>query len=365
MLGTPRTAWVAFCLTTATLFQSAPAADVHGAAISTNFPDPGLAQAEDGIWYAFSTQNENINIQLASSTDFVHWTLHEGYDALPRLPAWARKPPYAHVWAPDVNQRPDGIWVMYFAALGASHPRKHCLGAATSPNVTGPYTPLESTLVCDLPAGGNIDPNLFQDPVNGQNYLVYKTDGNTIGHGGACGNTNMPVAPTPLHLQLMDSNDLVTPVGEPVYLFSNIGAFEEDGPNVERPCMIFQDSTYYLLYNAQCYAELTYRIDFVSCTVGVDTQTGVLGCDWRALKQEQQTWQNRTLLHTGSSVSGFTLYAPGSMDVGPDQHKVVFHGDINLEWFKKDRSPNVHRVRALYAAEIDFAQATLHVTKLH
>ncbi|KAL6252655.1 hypothetical protein RBB50_000374 [Rhinocladiella similis] len=361
----PRIASLVFSLTVVTLFQSALAGDVHGAAISTNFPDPGLAQAEDGNWYAFSTQNEKINVQLASSTDFVHWELHEGYDALPTLPGWARKSPHAHVWAPDVNQRPDGIWVMYYAAVGSSHPSKHCLGAATSPNVTGPYTPLESTLVCDLPAGGNIDPNLFRDPVNGQNYLVYKTDGNAIGHGGACGNTNIPVAPTPLYLQLMDPNDLVTPVGQPVYLFSNIGAFQEDGPNVERPCMVFQDSTYYLLYNAQCYAELTYRIDFVSCTVGVDTQAGALGCDWRALKQEQQTWRNRTLLHTGDGISGFTLHAPGSMDVSPGQHKVVFHGDINLEWFKKDRRPNVPRVRAMYAGEIDFVEASLHVTRLN
>merc|ERR1712000_234385 len=64
--------------------------------------------------------------------------------------------------------------------------------------------------------------------------------------------------------------------------------------------------TYYLLYNAQCYAELNYRVDFVSCAVGIDTHTGILGCDWKALKKEQQTWGNRTLLKTGDSVSGFT-----------------------------------------------------------
>ncbi|KIX07313.1 uncharacterized protein Z518_01966 [Rhinocladiella mackenziei CBS 650.93] len=336
-----------------------------GAAISTNFPDPSLALGHDSTWYAFSTQSEKINIQLASSPDFSAWHLHDGFDALPTLPSWAREAPHAQVWAPDVNPRPDGSWVMYFAALMRTHPQKHCIGVATSPNVTGPYTALEDPIVCDLPGGGNIDPNLFRDPVNGQNYLVYKTDGNSIGHGGACGNTNSPIAPTPLHLQLVDPHDLVTPIGEPVFLFSNINSIKEDGPNVERPCLIYRDSAYYLLYNAQCYAELAYRIDYVSCTVGVDTNTGILGCDWKTLKTKQQTWKNRTLLDTGDEVSGTKLDAPGSMDVSPDQRKVVFHGDVNLDWFKKDHPPSVHRDRAMYAGEIDFVKSSLRVTKLY
>ncbi|KAK5442012.1 hypothetical protein LTS15_011059 [Exophiala xenobiotica] len=359
-----RIAFVAGCLSLAVLLQLALATDVHGAAISTNFPDPCLALADDGTWYAFSTQTETINIQLASSPDFKRWNLHDGYDALPVLPTWAREYPHAAVWAPDVNPRPDGTWVMYFAALTKSQPRKHCIGAATSPNVTGPYTPLETTLVCDLPGGGNIDPNLFQDPINGQAYLIYKTDGNTIGHGGACGNTNDPVAPTPLHLQLLNATDLVTTIGDPIYLFSNMGDLKQDGPNVERPCLVFQESTYYLLYNAQCYAELNYRVDFVSCAIGIDTNTGILGCDWKALKKEQQTWGNRTLVKTGTSVSGFTLHAPGSMDVSPDQHKIVFHGDINLEWFRPDHPRDMHRDRAMYAGEIDFVDGSLRVVEL-
>ncbi len=62
---------------------------------------------------------------------------------------------------------------MYFAAVGRSHPQKHCIGVATSPNVSGPYAPIEEPIVCELERGGNIDPNLFIDPVNNQSYLVY------------------------------------------------------------------------------------------------------------------------------------------------------------------------------------------------
>jgi hypothetical protein len=76
-----------------------------GPVIRTNFMDPCLTQA-DGIWYAFGGANGNppdINVQLASSTDFLDWTLHTGYDALPVLGSWANK--LGHVWSPDVNQR--------------------------------------------------------------------------------------------------------------------------------------------------------------------------------------------------------------------------------------------------------------------
>lgn len=332
-----------------------------GPAVTTNFPDPCLA-FENGTWYAFSTQSQKINVQLASTPDFTSWTLHTGFDALPKLPAWARLPPDGAVWAPDVNQRPDGSWVMYFAAVGVDHPRKHCVAAATSPNVTGPYTPHQGTLVCDLPEGGNIDPNLFRDPVNGNNYLIYKVDGNAIGHGGACGNGAEPIAPTPLYMQLMDPNDLITPIGQPVRIFSND---KEDGPNIERPCVVFQQNTYYVIYNSQCYTSLNYHIAYVSCVVGVDTKGGIDGCDWPALKLKQETRPDHTLLRTGDVVSGTKLYAPGSMDVGPDQRKVVFHGDVNLQWFAPDHPVTLRRHRALFAGEVDFVNGKLSVTKLY
>ena len=338
-----------------------------GPAIASNFPDPCLAlDTSNGTetWHAFSTQTGKINIQVASSSDFSSWTLHEGYDALPTLPGWARKPPHAGVWAPEVNQRSDGSWVMYFAAVARSHPKKHCIGAAIAANVKGPYTPVEEAIVCDLTRGGNIDPNLFVDPVNNQSYLVYKVDGNAIGHGGACENTNKPVQPTPLYLQLLDPQNLTTPIGKPIYLFSNMESFKEDGPNVKRPCMVFRNNTYYLLYNVQCYASPRYRIDYVSCVVDVDAQSGISGCDWGALKLKQQLSTHHTLLDTGDTVSGTKLYAPGSMDVSPDQTKVVFHGDVNLNWFKPHRPGAVKRDRAMFAGEIDFVKSNLRLTQL-
>jgi Glycosyl hydrolases family 43 len=329
--------------------------------IRTNFPDPCLAQSNSGVWYAFSTQDQGINIQLASSEDFTAWHLHEGYDALPTLPPWALPHPKAYVWAPDVNRLPSGDgWVMYFAAKHRYHPKKHCIGAATSPNITGPYTPLEDTMVCDMQRGGNIDPNLFYDPANGLYYLVYRVDGNTIGHGGACGNTLSPIAPTPLYLQQMSPSDLVAPIGDPVFLINNLeyDGFRYDGPNTERPSIAYRNETYYVLYNAQCYAQLTYRIDYVSCVSGVDTHRGISGCQWSNLKAAQQKWAERTLLKTDDDISNTRLHAPGSMDTSDDSRKMVFHGDTNLEWFNRKAGAKVQRVRAMYAGEIEYEAKT-------
>lgn len=71
-----------------------------------DFPDPGLLEY-NGTWYAFGTnphKNDptSIHIPVATSTNFVNWTLHDGWDAMPTIGNWERK---VNHWAPDVIQR--------------------------------------------------------------------------------------------------------------------------------------------------------------------------------------------------------------------------------------------------------------------
>ena len=68
----------------------------------------------------------------------------------------------------------------------------------------------------------------------------------------------------------------------------------------------------------------------------------------------QQKRRDRTLLKTNDRISGTRLHAPGSMDTSADSHKTVFHGDINLEWFHRKPGSRVKRVRAMYAADIEY-----------
>lgn len=71
-----------------------------------DFPDPGLIQ-HNGTWYAFGTnprRNDpnSIHVPTATSTNFVNWTLHENYDAMPTIGGWERE---VNHWAPDAIQR--------------------------------------------------------------------------------------------------------------------------------------------------------------------------------------------------------------------------------------------------------------------
>jgi hypothetical protein len=80
-----------------------------GPVISTNFQGPSLMQF-NGTYYAIAGVNgnpTNINVQLATSTDFSTWSVAYGYDVLPTLASWATEP--SHLWAPDLNQLPDAM----------------------------------------------------------------------------------------------------------------------------------------------------------------------------------------------------------------------------------------------------------------
>ena len=57
----------------------------------------------------------------------------------------------------------------------------------------------------------------------------------------------------------------------------------------------------------------------------------------------------QVLLKTGM-VDGVMLYAPGSVDVSVDGTKILFHPNLNVEWFRTGT-----RVRGTYAAELTYS----------
>ena len=74
----------------------------------------------------------------------------------------------------------------YFSASVPESPHLHCLGAATSNNILGPYSPQKTPLICPLLQGGAIDAAGFHD--GSQRYIVYKVVGSQIptATGEAC-----------------------------------------------------------------------------------------------------------------------------------------------------------------------------------
>jgi hypothetical protein len=110
------------------------------------------------------------------------------------------------------------------------------VGTATPDTILGPYSAAATAIACNLTAGGAIDPSGFTDQ-DGTHYVVYKVDGNSVGHGGSCGNTVARIISTPLMLQQL-AGDSITPVNEPIELLDRGDA---DGPLIEAPNMILVD----------------------------------------------------------------------------------------------------------------------------
>src|SRR5207253_1545427 len=76
---------------------------------TTNFPDPFiLPHGSEFLAYATNAEGHRANVQMARSTDLVHWQpVRDGgrlHDAMPVLPSWARE---GWTWAPEVARVGD------------------------------------------------------------------------------------------------------------------------------------------------------------------------------------------------------------------------------------------------------------------
>lgn len=233
--------------------------------------------------------------------------------------------------------------MLYYSVSMAESPRKHCVAAATAPDPEGPFTPIQTPLFCDLSVGGAIDADGFNDPATHRQYVIYKVDGNSVGHGGECANSVNPIAPTPLVLQEVSPDDGYTLIGSPTTVLLND---PEDGPNIEAPALTYDESsgTYMLLYSSRCFTSSSYNIRYA-------TSKSIHG---------PYTKQPTSFLQTGSTAA--KLYAPGGIDVTKDGRRAVFHGDVNMGWFQNDGSK---RVRAMYAMDLSIKNGALQPGRLY
>lgn len=200
-------------------------------AIDHDFPDPGVVKADDGWYYAYSTQTITetipytlLNIQTARSKDLKSWELLG--EVMPTKPSWAKTT--QHFWAPDVSLH-DGTYYMYFSALPDTL-EGFCLGAATSQSPTGPFQDSGQPLICG-PSYVNIDPMSFDDPMTGQTLLYWGSAFESI--------RARPLAEDRLHFA---ENSVATPVLTP----PNEPDHEDYRRLLEGAWVVFHNGYYYL-----------------------------------------------------------------------------------------------------------------------
>ncbi|MDT0442690.1 glycoside hydrolase family 43 protein [Streptomyces johnsoniae] len=283
-----------------------PAAAAPRIVIDTDFPDPDVL-AVDGTYYAYATNSGDDNVQVASA-GAVDGTWERQGDALPQLGDWARS---GLTWAPDVSERPDGSYLLYYTARDTASDRQ-CIGTAVSDSPAGPFAPVgDGPLVCPAEAGGAIDAASFTD-TDGSTYLLYKNDGNAVG------------ADTWLYLQRVSADGL-TLEGDPVRLLKQDRP--EEGGLIEAPTLVARGGSYVLLYSAGFYGDGSYF-------TGYATAPALTG---------PYTKSDTPLLTTEET----GIPGPGGQDVVGDgtDDWLVFHGVLSEEPL----------VRGMYVAPLHWA----------
>lgn len=208
----------------------------------SDFADPYVIKVGKTYW-AYATNTPTADVPTLHSTDLIHWK--SGKDAFPAAPRWVA----ANIWAPDVIQRKDKRYVLYYTAKDTTSGRQ-CLGYALAKSPDGPFINRDSSpWFCQVSLGGDIDPAVFTDS-NGKLYLLWKNDGN-------CCNITTYLWAQPL------ASDGITLEGKPVQLIHNDQAWE--GNLVEAPFMWKHGGTYFLFFSANNYASPSYAVGYATC----------------------------------------------------------------------------------------------------
>ncbi|GAB2956420.1 hypothetical protein GCM10027280_51270 [Micromonospora polyrhachis] len=254
--------------------------------INRDFPDPDVSRF-GGTYYAYST-NSGPNVPVATAPEASGpWTVRG--DALPQLGAWASG---GLTWAPDVSQRADGRYLLYYTARSQAAGRQ-CIGAALATAPLGPFQPVGTApLVCNAGEGGDIDPASFVD-ADGRHYLLYKDDGNAIGQ------------PTSIWLQPVAADGLTFQGGR-IELLRNDRS--EEAGVIEAPVLVRRASQYVLFYSGGSYGNSGYHTSYAVSP----TLTG------RYVKAY------RPLITTGT-VDG-AVNGPGGADIDAVGGNVFLHG---------------------------------------
>jgi len=214
---------------------------------------------------------------------------------------------------------------MYYSATYANNTSEHCVGAATSRSILGPYAPTEAPFACPCSEGGAIDPAAFTDPQTGNMYVVYKVDGNSLNTGGGC---SVPEAgryhPTPIRLQQVSRYDGITHIGEAVQLLDR---GPNDGPLVEAPSLFYNAwfQLYFLTFSSNCYSSEFYDIGFA----------------WSTTLEAGFRKSSYPLMTTSMGM----VSSPGAADMTLDGNFAVFHGTVGYD--------GTEPIRYMYAAEAD------------
>ncbi len=188
--------------------------------IPGDHPDPSIIRVGQHLWAAATSGEWSPQFPLFHSTDLVHWVPAGAifFDQ----PRWAE----GSFWAPELTHD-RGRLICYYVARQRGGPLSIAVATATRPG--GRWT--DHGPILNEPEG-SIDPCFARDE-HGQPFLIWKTDGNSVGR------------PTPIHAQPL-TPDLLHLTGAPVQLITNDAPWEAGV--VEGPSILRHSHRFYMFY---------------------------------------------------------------------------------------------------------------------
>jgi len=197
-----------------------PPLQITNPVLPGDYPDPSVVRVGDEYWATATSAEWAPQFPLLKSKDLLSW---EQVDHIfPEPPEWSE----AQYWAPELVIDKGRTFAVYTARKKGG---PLCVGVATAPTVSGPYTD-RGPLVCQ--ELGSIDGAMIRDE-NDKLYLVWKEDGNSKD------------LPTPLWAQPM-SEDGTQLIGEKKTILLNDVPWE--GQLIEGPNLIKRNGYLYVFY---------------------------------------------------------------------------------------------------------------------
>ena len=234
--------------------------------LDVDFPDPFIARF-GGEYLAYGTGVAGRHAQIVRSRDLRRWSAPREVLPASHFPEWIDRG-HPQVWAPEA-MRIGGRWVLYFNARHRTLTRtetppegprvlqRQCLGAAVADRPAGPFTGIDTPLVCAEFAHGTIDAHVFRDGgADGTLYLYYKEDANCCSPGSA------------IWVQGLSPDGLAALGPATRLVASNDSPGREDDWEwrvVEAPTMVRRPSGYFLFYTGNFFGNRNYSVAYLRC----------------------------------------------------------------------------------------------------
>ncbi|MBB6669976.1 glycoside hydrolase family 43 protein [Cohnella nanjingensis] len=193
--------------------------------------DPTVLKAEDGYYYAITTQTNYdgtfVPLPILRSKDLVHWERKGSVFTAEQVPSWATG---NYMWAPHLTSYKGKYYVYYATKVNDGDPLKGMgIGVAVADHPLGPYRDHGAPVVWGT-GFEKIDPFVLDDD-DGKRYLYWGSD------------------KQPIYAQQLSDDGFGVVGEEKAVIYPGVQSREAYDALVEAPWVVKRNGYYYMFYS--------------------------------------------------------------------------------------------------------------------